>query len=231
MMMEEQQKIKKWFDHTYKKWGFMYLRPLEAYRIFATIINPKPTSKHLDVACGLGLLLKAISVKTKNINGIDLSDQAIEIAQEYCPESTLTQGNAENLPYEDETFDSISCIGSLERMLDRKKVLAEQRRVGKKEAQFCYMVRNSEHFLWRYFWKPLGIRNKKGHQDAMNLEEWERLFKSCGFKIVKIYPDHWPYYKIIRALIFWKKHDYSRIIKFPGNIRQAYEFIFLLEKN
>lgn len=230
-MIEKQLEIKKWFDKTYSKWGFMYLRPLEAYEIFTSIIDPEKDSKHLDIACGLGLLLKAVSSKTSNIYGIDLSDQAIKMASEYIPEANLSQGNAEELPYEDRTFDSISCIGSLERMLDREKVLKEQRRVGKGNAKFCYMVRNSEHFIWRYFWNPLGIRNKKGHQDAMNLEEWKQLFESNGFKIVNIYPDHWPYYKIIRAFIPWKKHDFGRIRKFPFSIRHAYEFIFLLEKN
>lgn len=229
-MIEEQQQIKKWFDKTYSKWGFMYLRPQEAYEIFTSIISPERGSKHLDVACGLGLLLKAVAAKTPEVYGIDLSDQAIKMATDYCSEAQLTQGNAEKLPYENGSFDSISCIGSLERMLDRKKVLGEQMRVGRKGAKFCYMVRNSEHLVWRYFWKPFGIKNKKGHQDAMNLEEWTQLFQSCGFEITKVYPDHWPYYKIVRAFTPWKKHDFSRIKRFPLSIRHAYEFIFLLQK-
>lgn len=226
-----QQDIKNWFDKTYKKWGFMYLRPQPAYEIFGQALNSQKGDKHLDVACGLGLLLNTMIKRGVDAHGVDLSDEAIKKASAYCPAANIQQANAEHLPFKDETFDSISCIGSLERMLDREKALREQVRVAKKDAKICLMVRNSEHFVWKYFWKSLGIRNKEGHQDAMNLSEWTALFEKAGLKVEKVYPDHWPYYKIRRFLTPWKKLDTSRIMKFPFSINLAYEFIFILKKS
>lgn len=228
-MTDSQREIKNWFDHTYRKWGFMYLRPEPAYHIFPTILESQKGHKHLDVACGLGLLVNSMIKKGVKAYGVDLSEEAVKGASKYCPDAEIQQANAENLPFDDQTFDSISCIGSLERMLDRKKVLAEQYRVLKKDGKVCLMVRNSEHFVWKYLWKPLRIQNTKGHQDAMNLTEWSALFEECNFKIEKVYPDHWPYYKIRRFLPPWKITPH-KILKFPFSIELAYEFIYVLRK-
>ena len=228
--MVTQTDIKLWFDQMYLKKGYGYLRPQDAYDIFVTLLAPKEDTKHLDVACGLGLLLKAMHAQCGEVYGIDISSEAIKQSKHYCPEAVLSEGNAERLPYNDETFDTVSCIGSLERMIDRPLVLREQQRVAKPDARFCYMVRNSEHFIWKYILHPFGLENKKGHQDAMNLHQWEKLFESKGFKVLNIYPDHWPYYSIMKFLKPWAKINTSKIKTFPFNINLAYEFIFLLTK-
>ena len=228
--MTAQADIKLWFDKIYKEKGYSYLRPQDAYNIFVSLLDPDKDSKHLDVACGLGLLLKAMNCHCSEVHGIDLSSEAIKQSKIYCPEAIVREGNAESLPYDDETFDSVSCIGSIERMIDRPKALKEQLRVAKSNARFCYMVRNSEHFTWKYLLKPFGFRNKKGHQDAQTLQQWKTLFISNGFKILDIYPDHWPYYRALKILMPWSKIDTGRIVRFPFKISFAYEFIFVLGK-
>jgi SAM-dependent methyltransferase len=229
-LTSEQHQIKGWFDETYKSKGFRYLRPLEAYRIFVTILNPRPNTKHLDVACGLGLMLKALDDRAVERFGVDISDVAIEGCKQLCPEAIVSVENAESLPFADETFDSITCLGSLERMMNRDLALREQVRVAKSGADICYMVRNSENFTWNYLLKPLNLYNKKGHQDALNLEQWTTLFQKNGLEIVNVYPDHWPYYKLIRLFTPWSKIDASKVIKFPMSLSYAYEFIFHLRK-
>ena len=228
--MATQADIKVWFDNIYIKRGYGYLRPQEAYNIFLTLLDPKKDSKHLDVACGLGLLLKALSCNCAEVHGIDISSEAIRQSKNYCPNAILAEGNAESLPYEDSTFDSVSCIGSIERMIDRPKALKEQLRVAKPNARFCYMVRNSEHITWKYLLNPFGLENKQGHQDAMNLQRWKDLFESNGLRILNIYPDHWPYFRALKIMQPWSKIDTGRIIRFPLKINLAYEFIFLLAK-
>lgn len=226
----EQLKIKSWFDSNYKRWGFTYLRPLQAYEIFGGILNPAKGNTHLDVACGLGLLLKVMCGRGAIGEGVDLSEEAVRKAKQFCPEANIQEANAESLPFPDGTFHSVSCIGSLERMLDREKALKEQMRVLKSDGQLCIMVRNSEHVLWKYLWKPLGIQNKKGHQDALNLQQWTALFEEVGLKVAAVHPDHWPYYKMIRFLKPRSKVDFAKVLRFPLNIRLAYEFIFVLQK-
>ncbi len=229
-VVKEQEQIKSWFDNVYKTKGFRYLRPLAAYKIFVTILNPKPDTKHLDVACGLGLMLKALDNKNVERYGVDISDVAVEGCRKLCPEAKVTVGNAEKLPYRNEMFDSLTCLGSLERMMNRDLALAEQLRVTKQGADICYMVRNSENFTWHFLLKPLNLYNKKGHQDALSLEQWKTLFGNAGLEIVKVYPDHWPYHRLMQILKFWKKIDTGKILKFPMSVSHAYEFIFHLRK-
>ncbi|MBX2840745.1 MAG: class I SAM-dependent methyltransferase, partial [Flammeovirgaceae bacterium] len=150
MITETQIEVKNWFDQTYSHKGFKYLRPVNAYYIFATLLQPKPGSKHLDVACGLGLMLKALEKNDVKTYGIDLSSEAIKQCKTFCLDAIVEEGNAEKLTFNDETFDSITCIGSLERMLNREKALSEQFRVAKSGAEICYMVRNAENFTWKY---------------------------------------------------------------------------------
>ena len=224
-----QDQIKTWFDETYRRRKFSYLRPRKAYEIFATLLDVKPKKKHLDVACGLGLMMKTMASKQVQSFGIDISTEAIKQAREYCPEGKMQVGNAESLSFESEQFDYITCLGSLERMMDRKHALREQYRVAKKDAKICLMVRNSEHFTWRFIFKLFRLDYKKGHQDALNLQEWTDLFLSCGFKVKSVDPDHWPFYKFLSTV--WPFGvDTSRRRRFFFPLTWAYEFIFILEK-
>ncbi len=226
----KQDQIKTWFDETYKRKKFSYLRPQRAYQIFTTLLDVKPGTKHLDIACGLGLMMKSMGEKGASSVGIDISKEAVKQAKEYFPQGEYHVGNAESLPFENEQFDFITCIGSIERMLNRKKVISEQVRVAKKDAKFCFMVRNSEHFLWRFIQEPFGIKNKTGHQDALNLEEWTDLFRSSGLQVKSVTRDHWPFYRLI-TLLWPFKIDTSRKRRLFYPLNWAYEFIFILEKS
>lgn len=213
--------------------GYKYLRPISAYSIFHTLLKPKPGESFLDIACGPGLLLKCVNQLSPQVNlhGIDISDEAIRMAKVQIPSATLQQHNAEDLPYENNSFDFVTCIGSLERMLDRQAVLTQIHRVAKDNATICLMVRNAENITWKKLLKPFGLINQNGHQDALTLEDWSSLLGQNNFQITAIYPDHWPYYRLIKTLLPWKKIDTSRILQFRGKLSLAYEFIYLLKKN
>jgi ubiquinone/menaquinone biosynthesis C-methylase UbiE len=231
-MRSKQEDIQGAFDELYKTKGFRYLRPREAYEIFTGILAPGKGEKFLDVACGPGLLLKEMVKAGAISHGIDISPQAVNMSNLYCPEAEVVIGNAVDLPFQDKEFKYVSCIGSLERMIDRKKAITEQIRVATDDARFCYMVRNSNHISWKILMKPLKLYNQKAHQDAMDLQDWCDLFLSSGLRILSIYPDHWPYYRLRKLIPIWNRNiDYSKIRKFPFSLKRAYEFIFVLEKN
>ncbi|HAA13461.1 MAG TPA: hypothetical protein DCE41_17930 [Cytophagales bacterium] len=228
--MNEQQQIKEWFDNTYKVKGFRYLRPLAAYRIFGTLLESHVPGKHLDIACGLGLMLRIMQGKGSETYGVDLSSEAVAKAKQFVPKADIQEANAEQLPFSDGTFRTVSCIGSLERMLNREKALQEMYRVTQPGGRICIMVRNPNHYMWHRVRKPLGIVNKKGHQDALTLEYWRNLFADAGFAEIQAHPDHWPHYRLQRLLQPWKNIDTSQVKELRVPLEYAYEFIFLLEK-
>jgi len=229
---ENQEQITQWFNNTYTKRGFWYLRPKHAYYIYLEILEAKANQKLLDIACGLGRLLEASQDYKVVPHGIDISSVAIAKAKERFPNFNLSVANAENLPFEDSTFDLITCIGSLERMVNTQNALKEMFRVGNQNSKYCFLVRNSETTSWKFIKTFLGLKNKKGHQDAKNLKEWTTIFNTAGFAVVNVYPDQYPLMKKLRRNNFWlKKVNYKQIVKDKQPIEKANEFLFLLKKH
>ncbi|MDR1421664.1 MAG: class I SAM-dependent methyltransferase [Coriobacteriales bacterium] len=68
----------------------------------------------LDVGCGTGYLLELlIGQKPADYHGLDLSDEMLRVAGEKnIPNSTFVLGTADKLPYEDGSFDVVTCIQS-----------------------------------------------------------------------------------------------------------------------
>ncbi|MFT5284766.1 MAG: SAM-dependent methyltransferase [Planctomycetota bacterium] len=229
----EQASVMAWFDHTYETAGFKYLRPLAAYPIFLQLVDAKPDSDHLDVACGPGLLLKASAMRGLRPTGIDVSQAALDIAAKYVPEATVKQSNAEQLPFESNSFDYVTCVGAIERFLDRRAALLEMIRVGRQDAHFCFMVRNASTLVWRVWRQLMGQKNKRGHQDALEIHEWEAMFAEVGLEVVGVYADQWPRQKLRRLLPNVRNRPIGIEEKVATPIlpmRYVNEFIFTLRK-
>lgn len=84
----------------------------------------------LDVGCGTGLFLEWLSQRVQaESHGIDLSPNSIEMAKRTNPKLLLTAGDAEALPYQDDSFQRISCNGAGHHLLDFLSALREMYRV------------------------------------------------------------------------------------------------------
>lgn len=227
----QQDGVVDWFDTTYRQKGFGYLRPLAAYPIFLQLLEAERGERLLDVACGPGLLLKAAAMRGVHPSGLDISQVAIGMAKQFVPTADVRVGNAEQLPFEDDSFDLLTCIGSLERMFDREQVLREMRRVVKPGGRLCLMLRNATAPGWRIWRRWLRQQNHAGHQDARGLREWRTLLEGAGFEITGVHMDQWGRQKLRRVLRGFRAPDFARpepIAKPILSMHNAYEFIFLL---
>ncbi|HEX3555388.1 MAG TPA: methyltransferase domain-containing protein [Thermoanaerobaculia bacterium] len=223
-----QETVRRWFDEVYATRGLSYLRPPEAYPIFVHLVGARPGEALLDVACGPGLLLKAAVERGVRGFGVDLSQVAAAMVPATAAGARAATGNAELLPFRDASFDCVTCIGSLERVLDREAALREMQRVARPGARFCLMVRNSRTLSWRVHAELLGRRNVAGHQDAAGLEQWAGLFERLGFTVSGVLPDQWLRQRLRRALgISWEAQR-GRVARPILPLRLANEFIFLL---
>jgi SAM-dependent methyltransferase len=228
-VVDEQLQVREWFDGVYETRGLGYLRPPEAYPIFLQLLRTRPGERLLDVACGPGLLLRAARDRSLHATGVDLSRVAVGMVPRVAPGATALQANAEDLPFEDATFDFVTCIGSLERFLDRRSALREMKRVARPGARFCLMVRNARTFGWRVATQWPGRVNRRGHQDAGTLEEWTTLFAECGFAVRTVVPDQWFWQKWRNRLFRPGAGEPERIVGPIVPLRFANEFIFILE--
>jgi SAM-dependent methyltransferase len=226
-----QRSIAAWFDSTYARKGARYLRPLRGYVVYPELVGVSSGDALLDVACGPGLLLQAASVVTERLFGCDISSVAVGQARSRVRNARLTVANAEALPYESSMFDVVTCLAGLERVLDRRRALAEMLRVGTPTARYCFLVRNSNTPGWKVFGRVSARQPDRGHADADTLENWNELFSSTGFRVLDVLPDQYPllrrrsWGKIVRGPI-----DFSKPVTSGAPIDRANEFVFVLGK-
>ncbi len=113
----------------------------------------------LDIGCGRGLLLekvRAVAVEGSVFSGIDISPELVRISKESNPVADIRVGDAEALPYPDNSFDVVFMTEVLEHMLDFKAALSEVRRVLKAGGIFIVSVPNRDWASYDFYDK---IRN------------------------------------------------------------------------
>lgn len=102
-------------------------------------ISVKKTHLLLDVGCGTGIVSSVFSC---NKIGIDPSAKLIK--QALMP---TIKGNAENLPFGNETFDFVLCVTAIHNFNDQEKGILEMKRVLKKKGTLVISsLKKSEKF-------------------------------------------------------------------------------------
>jgi ubiquinone/menaquinone biosynthesis C-methylase UbiE len=94
----------------------------------------------LDVACGPGYVSAAAKELGAIPTGIDFSDKMIAIAKRMFPEIRFAQGDAQDLPFEDASFDRVLKNFGLLHVSHPEKACAEAFRVLKPGGKFGFTV-------------------------------------------------------------------------------------------
>lgn len=142
----------------------------------------------LDVACGAGEWLQVCSGKGSQVAGVDLSSKAINVCRERIPNGVFFDQPAEQLPFADNTFDVVTCLGSLEHFVDPQTSLREMVRVAKADAIFCILVPNAD-FLTRKVGLFRGTYQVAAKEVVRTLDEWNSLFASSGLHVDRRWRD------------------------------------------
>jgi SAM-dependent methyltransferase len=128
----------------------------------------------LDVGCGTGANLLMLS-KYGDAEGVDISEDALA----FCRERGLDKvklGAAEDLPYDDGTFDLVTAFDVVEHMDDDLVGLKEMRRVLRPGGRVLLFV-PTFMFLW-------GLQDDVSHhRRRYRLPELARVLEQAGFKI------------------------------------------------
>ncbi|MFP4118565.1 MAG: class I SAM-dependent methyltransferase [Candidatus Woesearchaeota archaeon] len=104
----------------------------------------------LDVGCGTGFSLDHFPVK--EAVGIDPSQGLIS---QYEGEQKIMQGYAENLPFDDHSFDVVISLTAIQNFDDIEKGLLEMKRVGKDRFALTILKRSPSTNLTRAFVKEI----------------------------------------------------------------------------
>ena len=192
--MPTHQDVQNWYDQRY------YAPDAEAAQggsedpsvaYFYPLLRLADPARILDVACGQGAFLQRAARDGHSLAGVDISQVAIEHARTRLPEADLHCTIAERLPFEDGSFEVITCFGALEHFLDIPGALAEMRRVASDDARFFIVVPNRWYLGWWLKSQP-GTWQKDIQEKLCSRAGWEAIFKAAGLTVRRVEADRRP---------------------------------------
>lgn len=148
------------------------------------------TLKILDVGCSSAILTAQVAkiLPKSKVTGLDSYKEAIVFARKKYPHISFVVADAHKIPFKNKVFDIVICTETLEHVVDPKHVLAEIKRVLKKDGHAIVSM-DSGSLLFRtiwFFWtKTTGKVWENAHLHEFNTKLLGNLIKKAGFKIKK----------------------------------------------
>lgn len=149
-------------------------------------LRPEPGDKILDVGCGLGFFLNTLARNGVRGWGMDFSHKSIALAKEMTS-GLFAQGDAQVLPYRDNSFDKIIFTDVIEHVPDDRAALREIVRIGRPGALVALVTPGVRGRLARTSWRSL-YHDEEGTPEyderaGYTLEELTQLMKDEGIEI------------------------------------------------
>jgi SAM-dependent methyltransferase len=125
--------------------------------LFGKIWAPVSPQRVLEVGCGSGIFLEWFKSRGHMVAGLEPSSSSLELARRRLgPKVRLDPGFAENLPYDDNEFDTVALITSMEFVDDPYLALKEAFRVARRNVLLGVLNKysfGSLHYGIQRFWK------------------------------------------------------------------------------
>lgn len=155
-------------------WWYVGRRRIIQYLVekICTTLNPNP--RILDVGCGTGANLKMLAAYGR-AEGVDISSQAVDFCRERGLDS-VRLGAAEQLPYENGSFDLVTALDVVEHLDDDVAGLREMRRVLRRDGRVLLFV-PAFMFLW-------GVQDDvSNHRRRYTLPGLLKAVEAAGFSV------------------------------------------------
>src|SRR5258708_6321827 len=139
--MSSKAQVDELFTKTVQDWARFYSDPKPPTMSAQNLISRRrfalemlearvpPGSNVLDVGCGTGHLAGELMQRGYTAWGADLSDAMVEYAREHYSRDRFRVGDIEQIPFPDNTFDAVMCLGVMEYLEKDEPALREMWRV------------------------------------------------------------------------------------------------------
>jgi tRNA wybutosine-synthesizing protein 2 len=139
----------------------------------------------LDIGCGTGFHLAWLSENKPEckLTGLDISKDMLRSAKHNAPAAKFVDGKAEQLPFEDNIFDTAICMFSTLNLCDYTKALAEMFRVLRPNGKLILSVSS----VWDNDGKPekrIRIEKEILRLHLFDANELKKELERTGFKII-----------------------------------------------
>ena len=163
----------------------------------------------LDVGCGAGFLANHLGALGHDVTGLDLSDDALEVAARHDPRRTVhyQAGDALNLPFDDASFDVVCAMDFLEHVERPERAIAEAARVLRPSGLFFFHTFNRNLLAWLVIIKGLEwfVRNTPPRLHVLRLflkpAEVEAMCRAQGLGAVELQGLRprvgWPFWRML----------------------------------
>lgn len=105
----------------------------------------------LDAGCGAGLMALLASLRGAQVTCFDASAPLLAIARERLPDADIREGDLEELPFTDESFDAVAAVNSLFYAADMTAAAGELARVARPGGRVVATAWGASEFLSSVF--------------------------------------------------------------------------------
>ncbi|HUM05571.1 MAG TPA: class I SAM-dependent methyltransferase [Terriglobales bacterium] len=228
-VQEVKEQVNELFTKTVDDWARFYEDPKPATLTAQNLVSRRrftlemvesrlaPGSKILDVGCGTGHLAGALMQRGYDAWGVDFSEGMVQYAAVHYRADRFQVGDIERIPFPDNTFDGIVCLGVMEYLSSDEKALREMWRVLKPGGVAIITTPNALCPFWycdrgllkaRILARPLVRLVRRSLTAAKDLPtvthrrffpgHWAKLMRSVGLKTEEVVCHAWGWYSLER---------------------------------
>lgn len=147
----------------------------------------------LDFACGTGAFAIYAAQRIKSVQGVDISDGMIEIANQHAWQRSLNNINflccdVENVPFASNSYECVSSKSAFHHMKNNKLVFQEMKRCCKENGRICLedIILYDDKKLDRFF-ENMEFEIDKSHNLSLSKLEIVNLYKQNDIKILRVF--------------------------------------------
>jgi ubiquinone/menaquinone biosynthesis C-methylase UbiE len=147
----------------------------------------------LDIATGGGHVANALASKVGKVVALDLTDKILTAAKSFIQANNHTnvefvKGDAEQLPFQDESFDLITCRIAAHHFPNPASFVNEVFRTLKKNGTFLFIDNVApEKDELDLFYNKVEKARDYSHFRAWKKTEWIQMFEEVKFEIEELY--------------------------------------------
>ena len=159
------------------------------------VAKPDGSRRVLDIGCGAGNMFHHLA-RYGPVTGVDNNPKPLVVARERGYD--VREGSAEDLPFEDQSFDLVALLDTVEHCDDDLAVLRECYRVC---APGGHLVTTVPAFMW--LWSHNDVLN--AHKRRYTTEELGEKLHSVGFRTLRATYNNFFVFPMAAALILLRR--------------------------
>ena len=201
--------------------------------IFIRLSELPVGARVVDLGCGSGAFTNLLQRRGYRCSGVDLSQKLIAIAHAKFSDIEFLEGDIENLPFADASFDGVLFSGVLHHFPDLSHCAAEVFRILRPGGRFVAFDPNRMNpFMYLYrdrtspFYSSVGVTE---NERPVLADEIIGIFQSAGFSTGAKFISGMKYRYVASGAVRWLLPIYNIIDSYlfsPPFLRRFRAFVF-----